>query len=233
MEFMDVVRKRRMVRNFKDTPVPGEAIERILDLARRGPSAGYTQGQDFVVVREPQTRKAVAELCGEGSYLENGFDPFISGAPVLIVPCANEAAYHRRCQEPDKIEDDGSEIEWPVPYWFMDGGCAVMTILLAAVDEGLAAGFAGNWDLPALRKLLGIPEEVTPLGVIPIGYPAPDKRSPSLKRGRRRFEEVVHREMWWPRSHALPPARRCRITSRFAARSSAVEPYCAQRRAAK
>jgi nitroreductase len=115
---------------------------------------------------------------------------------VLILPCANEAAYHRRYREPDKIQEDGSEIAWPVPYWFMDAGSAVMAILLATVNEGLAAGFAGSWDLQALRRLLRIPEEVTPMGVIPIGYPAPDKRSPSLKRGRRRFEDVVHRERW-------------------------------------
>jgi nitroreductase len=196
MEFEDVVRKRRMVRNFVGKPVPAEAIDRILDLARRGPSAGNTQGQDFVVITESRTKKAVAELCDESSYVQSGFDPFISGAPVLIVPCANEAAYHRRYREPDKITDDGAEIDWPVPYWFMDGGSAVMTILLAAVNEGLAAGFAGSGDLPALRELLGIPEEVTPLGVIPIGYPARDKRSPSWKRGRRPFEEVVHRERW-------------------------------------
>jgi nitroreductase len=196
MEFEEVVRKRRMVRNFSDTPVPAEAIDRILDLARRGPSAGHTQGQDFVVITDRQTKKAVAELCGESSYVEGGFAPFISGAPVLILPCANEAAYHRRYREPDKIQEDGSEIAWPVPYWFMDAGSAVMAILLATVNEGLAAGFAGSWDLQALRRLLRIPEEVTPMGVIPIGYPAPDKRSPSLKRGRRRFEDVVHRERW-------------------------------------
>jgi nitroreductase len=196
MDFTAVVRKRRMVRNFTDEPVRAETIDRILDLARRGPSAGFTQGQDFIVLTEPVKKKAIAEIYGETEYTKPGFDPFVSGAPVLIVPCTNEAAYHRRYQEPDKIRDDGTEIEWPVPYWYMDVGSAVMIILLAAVNEGLAAGYAGGLDLPAFRRALGIPDEVTPMGVIPIGHPAPDLRSSSLKRGRRPFDAVVHREVW-------------------------------------
>jgi nitroreductase len=71
-----------------------------------------------------------------------------------------------------------------------------MLVLLGAVNEGLAAGFAGVWDLEALRRLLGIPAEVTPMGVIPLGYPAPDKRSLSLKRGRRPVENSIHLERW-------------------------------------
>ena len=94
------------------------------------------------------------------------------------------------------MNEDGSEIVWPVPYWHMDIGCAVMLVLLGAVDEGLAAGFAGAHDLHALRALLGIPADVIPVGVIPIGHRAPDKPSPSLKRGRKPAEDYVHREGW-------------------------------------
>ncbi|NOH10275.1 MAG: nitroreductase family protein [Chloroflexi bacterium] len=196
MDFADVVAKRRMVRNFSERPVDPEAIERILDYARRGPSAGFTQGQDFIVVTQQELKDAIAELCHEKSYVERGFAPFISGAPVLIIPCTTENAYHRRYQQSDKVREDGSEIDWPVPFWFMDVGCAVMLILLGVVDEGLAAGYAGAMDLDMLRELLNIPAEVTPVGVIPIGHPAPDKRSPSLKRGRRDEKEVVHHEGW-------------------------------------
>ena len=196
MDFEEIVRKRRMVRHFRDDPIPEAVLQRILDLARHGPSAGYTQGQDFILVTDQEARRAVAQLAGEESYVQGGFHPFISGAPALIVPCTNEAAYHRRYREADKLMEDGSEIDWPVPYWFMDAGCAVMIILLGAVNEGLAAGFAEVWDLDALRRLLGIPAEAMPMGVIPLGYPAPDKRSPSLKRGRRPVENSVHRERW-------------------------------------
>jgi len=196
MEFTEVVRKRRMVRNFTDEPVAPEVVQRILDLARHAPSAGFTQGQSFIVVTRPELKKAVAELCGEEWYVEAGHHPFISGAAVLLIPCTSEAAYHRRYQEPDKIGLDGSEIEWPVPYWHMDVGCSVMIVLLAAVNEGLAAGFAGMWDLDAARQLLGIPAEVTPVGVIPIGHRAPDVPSPSLKRGRVPDAVYAHYEGW-------------------------------------
>jgi nitroreductase len=196
MDFETVVRRRRMVRNFTDEPVDPATIARLLELTRHAPSAGFTQGQAFVVVADAERRKALANLCGEEGYVASGFGPWISRAPVLFIPCTSEAAYHRRYQEADKVQDDGSEIAWPVPYWHMDIGCAVMVLLLAVVDEGLAAGFAGAWDLDAVRALLGIPAEVTPVGVIPVGHPAPDKRSPSLQRGRKAEAEYAHFERW-------------------------------------
>lgn len=196
MEFSEVVRKRRMVRNFADEPVDLAVVEKMLDLARRAPSAGFTQGQSFVLITDPQTRLQAAELCGETSYDEMGFGRWISKAPVMVVPCTREDAYHERYQESDKVDQDGKEIIWPVPFWFMDIGCSVMTLLLAVVDEGLAAGFAGCPRMDDLRQLLGIPADVTPVGVIPIGHPAPDKRSPSLKRGRKPKPQVIHYEKW-------------------------------------
>ncbi len=196
MELSEIVRKRRMVRHFTEEPVDLAVIDRMLDLARHAPSAGFTQGQAFVVVTKPETKAAIARLCGEEYYVAGGFDPFISEAPVLVIACTSEAAYHRRYQEVDKLNDDGTEIVWPVPYWHMDIGCAVMILLLAVVDEGLAAGYAGAHDLDALRAVLGMPAEVTPVGVIPIGHPAPDKRSGSLKRGRKPDAEYVHHEQW-------------------------------------
>lgn len=199
MDFGEVARKRRMVRHFSSEPVDPEAIKRILDLARHAPSAGFTQGQAFVVVTQPELRQKIAQLCGEESYIESGFHPFVSEAPVLVIPCTSEAAYHQRYQEADKVNADGSEIIWPVPYWHMDIGCAIMLLLLGVVNEGLAAAFAGlpeieGYDL--LRTLLGIPAEVTPVGVIPVGHRAQDKLSGSLKRGRKAEEEYVHYERW-------------------------------------
>ncbi|MCC6802081.1 MAG: nitroreductase family protein, partial [Anaerolineae bacterium] len=147
-------------------------------------------------VTDPAMRKRLADLCGEAEYVGMGFDPFISKPPVLVIPCTNEGAYHRRYQQPDKADESGNEIEWPVPYWFMDAGHAVMLLLLAVVHEGLAAGFAGFQDIDGAREALGIPAEVTPVGAIPIGHPAPDKKSPSLKRGRRPTSDTVHWERW-------------------------------------
>jgi nitroreductase len=197
MEFADVVRKRRMVRHFRSDPVDPATIDRMLELARRAPSAGYTQGQAFVVVTEPELRRKVARCCDPTGHYEQSFGyDWVAEAPVQVIPCADEQAYHRRYQEADKIRPDGSEIAWPVPFWYVDAGMSAMVLLLAAVDEGLAAGYAGIPDTAGLRALLGIPEEVYPIGVLPIGHPAPDLKSPSLKRGRKPLETVVHRERW-------------------------------------
>ncbi|HET9014807.1 MAG TPA: nitroreductase family protein [Thermomicrobiaceae bacterium] len=196
MEFADVVRKRRIVRHFRTDPIAPETLDRMLRLTRHAPSAGYTQGQSFVVVTDPETRRAVGQICGEDEYAEHFGHRWVSEAPVQVIACTSEAAYHARYQESDKVQEDGTEIVWPVPYWFLDIGCSVMVLLLAAVDEGLAAGYTGTHDLDGLRALLGIPPEVTPVGVIPIGYPAPDVPSPSLKRGRKPRAEFVHRERW-------------------------------------
>jgi len=196
MEFRDVVLKRRMVRNFADMPVAPTVIDRIVQLTRHAPSAGFTQGQSFILVTTPETKRAIAATCEEDEYVQRGFAPFVSTAPILLIPCTSEAAYHRRYQEVDKVNPDGTEIEWPVPYWFMDIGCAVMLALLAAIDEGLVSAFVGCKDLHTLRALLDIPDDVTPVGVIALGYRAPDIPSPSLKRGRKADEEYIHRERW-------------------------------------
>ena len=196
MEFREAVLKRRMVRNFADKPVDPGIIDRILELTRHAPSAGFTQGQSFIVVTRSELKKAIAATCEEDEYIQRGFAPFISRAPVLLIPCTSESAYHRRYQEADKVNEDGTEIVWPVPYWFMDIGCAVMIALLAAIDEGLVTAFAGSKDLDTFRSLLSMPAEVTPVGVIALGYRAPDIPSPSLKRGRKSDEEYIHREHW-------------------------------------
>lgn len=199
MDFRDIVLKRRMVRHFRPDPVDPAIVSRVLELAKHAPSAGFTQGQAFVVVTRPELKQEIARLCAEESYVEGGFHPFISEAPVLVIPCTSEAAYHRRYQESDKLNDDGSEINWPIPFWHMDIGCAIMLLLLGVVNEGLDAGFAGipeAGNYAVLCQLLGIPEDVTPVGVIPIGYRDQDKRSPSLKRGRKAESDYLHFEHW-------------------------------------
>ena len=196
MEFKEVIARRRMVRNYTDQPVEREAIQRITRAAKRAPSAGYTQGQYLVVVTDPSMRQEIAALSDEDEYVKAGFDPWISSAPVHVVVCVSAADYHRRYQEPDKLDEDGKEIEWPVPYWWIDGGAALMLVLLAAVDEGLAAGFFGFHRMSGLHELLGIPAEISPLGVVTIGHPAPDRRSGSLQNRRKPLEKVAHWERW-------------------------------------
>ena len=126
-----------------------------------------------------------------------GFDPWISRAPAHIVACVSEDAYHQRYREPDKVDEDGHEIDWPVPFWWIDAGAALMVVLLAAVDEGLAAGFLGA-DPDRLRRLLKIPAAMLPIGIVTVGHPAPDRRSSSLKRGWRPDTQVIHWQQWAP-----------------------------------
>ena len=198
MEFAEAVRRRRMVRHFAPEPIDRAVLERIAATAQRAPSAGFSQGQRLVIVTDPDRKRRLAELVGEGIYTERGFDPWISEAPALFVPAVSAKVYVDRYNEPDKRDPSlppGSEDEWRVPYWWMDVGCTVMLILLAAVDEGLAAGFAGG-DIDGLRAELGIPDDYTPVGVIPVGRPLPDVKSPSLKRGWRSLDEFAHWEAW-------------------------------------
>ena len=195
MEFAELVRKRRTVRRFEDAPVDRAVLEEIARLAQRTPSAGFSQGQRVVIVTDAEQRRRVAATCEETFYVDAGFGPWISECAAQFIPCVSEQIYHRRYQEPDKL-DDGKEIEWPTPYWWDDIGKTSMVLMLAAHDAGLAAGFAGPQDVPALKALLGLPDEFHPIAVIPVGRPLPDKRSPSRKRGWLPFEDFAHWERW-------------------------------------
>jgi nitroreductase len=195
VQFREVLRRRRMVRRYQDEPVPAVTVGRVLDAARRAPSAGFAQGQHFVVVTDAaRRRRLAAEACDEDAYVARGFEPWVSRAPVLVVPCVRLGDYLERYTAPDKARST-PPADWAVPFWWVDGGAALMLLLLAAVDEGLAAGFLAA-DAAALRRLLGIPADVHPLGVVTLGQQAPDRRSGSLRRGRRPFGEVVHAERW-------------------------------------
>jgi nitroreductase len=186
-----------MVRNFEDRPIPAAALARILDHARRAPSAGHTQGASFLVLEGADEVGRFWD-CTFPAERRAGFRwPGLFRAPVVILPCASKDAYLDRYAEPDKGWADRSEARWPVPYWDIDCGFATMAMLLTAVDEGLGALFFGVFDgLPALRAAFGIPDELHPIGALAVGWPAPDEPSPSLGRGRRPEGEVIHRGRW-------------------------------------
>jgi nitroreductase len=197
MEFGEVVRRRRMVRNYDpDRPVAREALERIAAAAQRAPSAGFSQGQRLIIITDAEQRRRIADICEEPEYVQAGFDPWISRAPALIVPCVSEEIYRARYREPDKRKPGEPEVEWPVPYWYLDVGCTVMLILLAAVNEGLAAGFLGTHNMSELQVDLGLPPDLQPVGVITVGHPLPDRKSGSLRRGWVPRDDFVHWEGW-------------------------------------
>jgi nitroreductase len=152
----------------------------------------------FVVVTDPDVRKAVAVAGGEEWYRSGGHpSTWLSGAPVQVVVCTREEDYHERYRRPDKLQEDGSEIEWPIPWWYADAGKAIMLVLLAAVDEGLAAGMFGFHDADAARTALGMPGDVTPVAAVTIGHPGGDDAGGSRRRfGWKPLEEVVRWEHW-------------------------------------
>lgn len=196
VDFADVLARRRMVRNYQERPVDPEALERIADAALRAPSAGNSQAIAVVIVTDPESRVALARLADEDAYVAKGFDPWISRAPAHIVIAVSEKVYRDRYSEPDKAGPDGSRMDWPVPYWWIDAGAALMAVLLATVDEGLAAGFLGVHSLRELSELLSLPDHYQPIGVVTVGHPAPDRRSASLDRPTKPRRAVVHHDRW-------------------------------------
>jgi nitroreductase len=200
MEFSDVLAKRRMVRNYTDDPIEEAVLDRIAAAALRAPSAGNSQAIGVVVVTDEPTRRQIADIADEPAYVNAGFDPWISTAPAHIVISVSEKIYRDRYSEPDKLGEDGRQIDWPIPYWWVDAGASMMAVLLSAVDEGLAAGFLGVHSVPDLSELLGVPGHYDPIGVVTVGHPAPDRRSGSLKRLKKTPDDVVFHDRWGSRA---------------------------------
>jgi nitroreductase len=192
MDLSEAIRRRRMVRRFTGDPVEPAALDRIVSAGLSGPTAGFSQGISVVLITEPAEIATAAADCGEAEYVARGFDPWLSTAAALVVLCVEPDTYLRRYSEPDK---DPAVME-AIPWWWFDGGAALSLMLLAAVDEGLAAGFHGGHRIGDLAERLGIPGDIDVAGIVAIGHPAPDRRSASLDRGRRPVSEVVHRGAW-------------------------------------
>ena len=121
--------------------------------------------------------------------------PDLLAAPVLVVVLADPRRYLDRYAEPDKAQDWASA--WSTPYWWVDGGMAVHTLLLGAIDAGLGALLFGLFaQESAVRAALGIPEDRDVVGVVALGHPLPSRPGRSAGRPRRRAGEVIHRGHW-------------------------------------
>ena len=184
-----------MVRHYDAAPIPRETLERLVATVRRAPSAGFSQGQRLLVVDDP------ALLAQLGSNQSEELEPWFGSAPAHVLVLTREADYHDRYTKDDKLHD-GAEIEWPVPFWFVDAGAALMLVLLAAIDEGLAAGVYGVpvEEEPRWRDLLGIPDDLRIVAGATVGRPLPDpgwSRVTSRATQRRRtLDELVHWNRW-------------------------------------
>ena len=199
MDFDDVLKRRRSVRRFNEQrPDPG-VIDRVIDQARRAPTAGFSQGVDFLVLDEPGALDEFWELIEDPEFPSEEDDP-ATRPPVLVLVWSDPARYLARYSEPDKIEFGMATDEaWPVKYWDIDAGMAAMQLQLAAVNAGLDTWFFG---IPvgedAVRARFGVPDDRKQVGVIALGYRhAGEQPASSVRKRRRRpLEEQLHRNGW-------------------------------------
>ena len=193
-----MVRRRRMVRSYDpDRPVPDEIVDKIIRNGLRAPSAGFSQGWGFLVLTAPEDRARYWAATRPGDETD-GWLARLSAAPLIIVALSNRSVYLDRYAEPDKGWTDRDEARWPVPYWHIDTGFAALLMHLTAVNEGLGSCFIGLpvETVSAFKDAFGVPPDFAPIGALTVGYRAPDKRSPSLRRGHRPLEDVVHHGRW-------------------------------------
>jgi nitroreductase len=180
-----------MVRTYDpDRPVSRDVVEDLVSLAVRAPSAGNTQGWQFVALYSADARERFWAASAEGEPDE--WLRRMQTAPVLVLCLADKQAYLKRYAEADKGWTDQDERHWTAPYWHVDTGMAAMIMLLAANEAGLGACFFGvpADRVDAVRQEFEL-GQLLPTGIVSLGYPARDLRSPSLKRGRRPLEDVL------------------------------------------
>lgn len=200
MELGDVLARRKMVRSFTDQPIEESDAQRLVDHALRGPSAGFTQGLELLVLRSEQERSAF------WSHATPGDRPVryrgLRAAPLITLFFCDEDRYRQRYRETDKtVAADAAptELPWDVPFWFVDAGMAALLMLLSAVDAGLGACFLGvpSERSTTLGPALGAPASLIPLGAVLIGHPDQPRGTGSrTTRPRRPQSETVHWGRW-------------------------------------
>lgn len=187
-----------MMRAFTDAPVDPSVVDGLIDLARRAPSAGNSQGMAYVVLEGGDTA-AYWDVTLPGERRATFRWSAMVTAPVLVLVLVRPDAWLERYSEPDKVGAGlgADAAAWPIPYWWVDAGMAVEHLLLGVVDAGLGACFFGPFDHEdEVRRSLGIPEEWRTVGTIAMGHPAPDEPGLSARRPRPGLEEVRHRGGW-------------------------------------
>ena len=149
MDFYEVVKTRRSVRSYSDTPVPDEVLKRVLEAARLAPSANNVQPWRYVIVRDPGRVRELARLAAG--------QMFIAQAPVVLVLCA------------EAYVDRGSWIGGNM--YLVDATISMDHLVLAARNEGLGTCWVGAFDRGGLEKFLDLPSGVHPVMITPLGYP--------------------------------------------------------------
>jgi len=171
MDVFEAIKGRRSIRAYRNMDVSQEIVEKLIEAARWAPSAGNIQPWEFIIVRNPETKRRLAEAALRQSFIEE--------APVVIVVCADEERSAR-----------GYGTRGRTLYCIQDTAAAIQNIHLAAYALGLGTCWVGAFREDEARKILNIPEGVRPVAIIPVGYPA---ESPS-PRSRRPLKEIIHYE---------------------------------------
>jgi nitroreductase len=169
MNVFQAIQTRHSIRKFQDKPVEDDKLQQILEAARLAPSARNMQEWKFIVVRDPAQRRKLAEAA-------NG-QVFIGRAAAVIVGCATITDYVMSCGH---------------PAYLVDLAIAMDHMSLAAVELGLGGCWIGAFDQKAVKKLLGIPDPIAVVQLMPLGYPA----EPAEPRPRKALSEIVLHERW-------------------------------------
>jgi nitroreductase len=169
MDVFTAISGRRSVRAYSDTGIEEDKLRRILEAARLSPSAKNIQDWKFIVVRDPATRKKLAEAAKGQT--------FVSEAPVVIVACGTEPEYVMSCGQHAYTID-------------LSIACAYM--VLEAYDLGIGSCWLGAFYEDQVKDILGIPEKVRVVAMIPFGYPAETVAA----RPRKTLEEIVAYEKY-------------------------------------
>jgi nitroreductase len=188
-----------MVRAYTDEPVDRAVVDGLIDLARRAPAAGNSQGMAYLVLAGAAETAAYWDVALPPERRASFRWPGLVAAPVLVVVLVRPDAWVERYAEPDKAATrlGRGAGEWAVPYWWVDAGMAVEHLLLGAVDAGLGGCFFGLFEheAPVLASL-AVPEGWRAVGTVALGHPAPDEPGRSAPRARPSLDEVVHRGRW-------------------------------------
>jgi nitroreductase len=180
MDTLEAIHNRRSIRQYKETPVPDELLNNVLEAARWAPSWANSQCTRYVVVKDPATKENLAETLNRG----NPSAEAIKHAPIVIVACAElkKAGYYKGIVSTDRGD------------WFMfDVGIAMENLALAAHAAGLGTVHVGF--IPDSRKvdeILGLPEGVVSVEMTPLGYPAAEAKAPP----RKELAEIVFYEKY-------------------------------------
>jgi nitroreductase len=172
MDILDCISTRRSIRRFADLPVEFEKIGNILNAARDAPSAGNLQDWKFILITDKEKIEKISKACFEQYWIAN--------APICFVACVEPAKTKRY------YGDKGDT------YSIMNGAAAVQNMLLATHQQGLASCWVAAFEETILKRELGIPDDITIIAVLPVGYP--DEQVP--KPTRFTIEDVTFIENW-------------------------------------